>query len=112
MKALEFLKNLASYRTVISISVSMVLKVFVAHRVIGASSLDQVDDITNFILAFASIIADGFGIFFRMKASKPGQLTPQYAGYQAWVKGGKDRRNVSVEETAPVKTPPDNLGLT
>jgi len=93
MKFVAFLKNLATYRTVIAIFVSMILKILVAKQILGSDSLGQVNDITTYVLTVASFIADGLGIFFRMKAITPGMLTPQYAAHQEWLKSGVDRRD-------------------
>lgn len=110
MKFAETLKGLASSRTVISIAVSMVLKILVAKRVLGADSLSQVDDVTNLVLAAFSLVADGCGVFFRLKATAPGYLTPQYAAHKAWLESGKDRREKPEESKTQdpgQQAPPD-----
>ena len=102
VKIAAVLKNLTSSRTIISISVSAALKILVAKRVLGADSLEQVEDITTFILMFSSVVADGLGIFFRLKATAPGALTPQYEAHEAWLKNGEDRRIIGSVDTEQI----------
>jgi hypothetical protein len=90
--------KLAGYRTLISIAVSFVLKILVLKGVIVANQSvlnDLSTPITDLILLLFSGVFDLAAMYFRLKSSSPGQLTPEYKAQQEYLKLHPDRRSPS-----------------
>lgn len=82
---------ISGYRTIIAVAVSMVLKLLVAKGFLHSGEVqtmqDTIVDLTVFLLSFVS---DGFAIYFRMIAAKPGPLAKPELVLDAAIQTVKD----------------------
>ena len=77
------MQNLSGYRTIISVVVGLVLKLLAAKGMLHGDQIGLQDAIVDTVFLCLSFVADGFTIYFRMKAEKPGALADPEAIKQA-----------------------------
>lgn len=89
--------DLTGYRTIISLVVSMVLKLLVIKGTLTAATPEQVNLVTDALLLGLSVLADLSGVWFKLYARAPGPLSPE----------GKAMA-LAAEKAEPVSPPPVN----
>ena len=95
--------SLSGYRTIIALVISLVLKALVLKGVLSSEKVGdaQVNVITDSVLLLASVVSDLAGVWFRMKAEKPGVLSEAAKSQREFELQGVDRREKPSGEVEP-----------
>lgn len=96
------LAKLQGYRTIISIAISLALKILVLKGVIRAeaNTAENANLATDALLLLVSGVCDLAGVWFKLKSPAPGLLSPEGKAHREWVKYGKDRRSPDQDQPA------------
>lgn len=97
--------DLTGYRTVISLVISLVLKLLVAKGLLSAEKNDTttLNAVTDGVILVLSGIFDLSAVYFKVKSPAPGIMTPEGKAYRKMVVSGGSRPKFDPAIEAAIK---------